>query len=401
MLGMAPDSTTIGQRIRTKRNLRGLSVRQLADLSGISKSSLSRIEAGTQSVDNRNTLAALAKALQCSTADLVGLPQAPADRASAEAQADVYETMTALMETDLDEPPATRNPRSLSELDQVVWKATDAMLESSYAQGVRLLPDLLRDLHAHVGGPDRDEALRLMAHAMDKTAVIVRFLGFPGESWVAAERSRDVANALGDPVIHGLAAWTRGHAATSAARYELALRITHRGLEAVRDATGEGAAEMRGLLHLLTGWTEYSLGHRDQAEPHLAEADTLARQIGNSRTMRVSFGPANADIWRLSMAVEAGDPAEAVAIGRDLRGIGGLPKIRQATAYMDLGRALATMRKDEEATRLLLAAERLAPQRLDHNPLVAETVRVLHDRARHRDPSGINGLAERLGVGKP
>lgn len=395
-----PEVDTIGKRVQARRKLRGMSIRTLAGLAGISPSSLSRIERGLQGVDNRNVIAGLARALQCSTADLVGLPQAPADRASAEAQASVYETMQVLMETDLDEPAATRDPRPLPELDQVVWQATDAMLESRYAEGVRLLPPLLRDLHAHTGGPERADALRLLAHAMDKTAVIVRFLGYPGESWVAAERSRDVANALGDPVIQGLAAWTRGHAATSASRYELALRITRRGLDAVRDAKGQGASEMRGLLHLLIGWTEYSIGHRGDAEPHLREADALAREIGHSLAMRISFGPGNADIWRLSMATEAGDPKEAVAIGRNLQGIGGLPKIRQATAYIDLGRALASLRRDDEATRLLLNAERLAPQRLDHNPMVSETVRVLQERDRQRDPSGINGLAERLGVGK-
>lgn len=50
----------IGTRIRDRRNLLGYSVRFTADRAGISHTTLSRIEPGQMSADNRFTLAAIA-----------------------------------------------------------------------------------------------------------------------------------------------------------------------------------------------------------------------------------------------------------------------------------------------------------------------------------------------------
>jgi len=72
---------------------------------------------------------------------------------------------------------------------------------------------------------------------------------------------------------------------------------------------------------------------------------------------------------------------------------------RQATYDLDTARALARVGKDLEALRLLLTAERMAPQGI-RTPLVIETTRGLLERARRSTGwTELRGLCERLGIG--
>src|SRR6266508_778434 len=106
----SPD-TTIGERIRTRREMRGWSVRYAASRAGISHATWSRIENGRQGADNRFVLADIAAALECSVAELAnGAPAAVTDRSLVTARANVYAVREALVESDLDEPPSVEVP---------------------------------------------------------------------------------------------------------------------------------------------------------------------------------------------------------------------------------------------------------------------------------------------------
>jgi hypothetical protein len=74
---------------------------------------------------------------------------------------------------------------------------------------------------------------------------------------------------------------------------------------------------------------------------------------------------------------------------------------RQSMFHLDTGRALAHIRRDGEATRHLVIAERTAPQLVRANPFATETARGLLERAqRCAGGSELRGLCERLGVGE-
>src|SRR5690348_2858704 len=98
--------TTVGERIRTRRLLRGWSVRYAASRAGVSHATWSRIERGLQAADNRFMLADIAGALGCAPADLAGTGSPATDRASAAARAGVLGLRRALIDIDLTEPPA-------------------------------------------------------------------------------------------------------------------------------------------------------------------------------------------------------------------------------------------------------------------------------------------------------
>lgn len=67
-----PESTAIGQRIRRFRNDRGLSLSELAERAGVSKSHLSAIETGAGARPGAAILNRLAGALGVTLADLFG-----------------------------------------------------------------------------------------------------------------------------------------------------------------------------------------------------------------------------------------------------------------------------------------------------------------------------------------
>lgn len=87
-----------------------------------------------------------------------------------------------------------------------------------------------------------------------------------------------------------------------------------------------------------------------------------------------------------------GDPAAAVlvaAIGRS----------RRIAYFIDTARALTAIGKDREALRMLLVAEREAPQRIQLSPVVAESVRTMLERSRRGQGwSELRGLCERMDI---
>lgn len=395
-----PQTQTIGERIRTRRQLRGLSVRAAAGLAGIDPSTLSRIETGQRSADNRHILAGIAQALQCSVADLAGQVGTPDDRETVRVATAVHHAVQALLDTDLDLPATVADPRPLAELAATAGAVQDMGLTCQYSEAAVRLPGLLREAHAHLYGPDRDNALRVLGVGARWSMVTLKSLGHAAEAWLAADRSHDAAVALGDPIVIGVAAWSRGHAATSCGAYARAVAVAMAGIEILRDCPGPTAAQIRGSLHLLAGWAEKGLGHTDEGDALIATAWDLAREIGESAghdPYGLAFGPTNVGLWRISAANETEDHGRGVEIAQGLSP-GVLPISRQTAFYTDLARSLAGVGQDAQAIRMMLQAERVGPERVRRSPLVAETVRALVDRTRRADQPGLTGLAERLGM---
>lgn len=68
------DARTIGARVRQIRYARGKSLRVVAELAGLSKSHLSRIERGERALERRSEIVALADVLQIAPSELTRLP---------------------------------------------------------------------------------------------------------------------------------------------------------------------------------------------------------------------------------------------------------------------------------------------------------------------------------------
>lgn len=129
--------TSIGERIRARRLLRGWSIRHAASRAGLSHTTWSRIERGRQAADNRFVLAEIAAALECAPSDLAGMP-APA---SAERSREAAEAA---------ESPVLRGLAAIA-------RASAASACGSYGRSLTLASTAADDLRPHLaerGGPE-------------------------------------------------------------------------------------------------------------------------------------------------------------------------------------------------------------------------------------------------------
>lgn len=94
----------------------------------------------------------------------------------------------------------------------------------------------------------------------------------------------------------------------------------------------------------------------------------------------------------------AAEPGSRTPPGPESSGldVASLPAVRTVCLYTDLARALTDVRRDDEAVRMLMTAERVAPQHTRSSAAARETARVLLHKARRA--SVIQGLCERMGV---
>lgn len=407
---MATGETTIGERIKAWRLIRGMSTHQLAARAGRAQSTIARIESGERSANNRFVLADIAEALGCSQQDLVGgsAPLPPTDWTYAAAALAVPDIRTALVETDLDEP-SVLDPRPLREVAADAAHIRAQKLAADLAGAAPRLAGVLRELHAHarLAGPqDRDEVLRLLVVANHTANGLLRYTEFPAEAWIASERAIQAARAMGrpDPVMDGLAAWSRAHTATHCGAYDRARAAAEGGLAALESAQGRpGAPEMLGGLYLLCAYSSLALRRRDEALGWLVQAHLVAGRVGETKTLGLFFGPTNVRFWELAMEVEGGDPERAIDLARatSLSAVPAEFAHRRMTFYLDAARAALAVGQSGATVKYLLGAERAGPQPLRMAPLAHETLRALV--AADKWPNAkversARGLAERMAV---
>jgi transcriptional regulator with XRE-family HTH domain len=390
----------IGDRIKDRREILGWSVRFAASRAEISHATWSRIERGEQSADNRFVLAAIALALRCPVVDLTGQTATTTNGAVAELDAAAYETVLALTEADLVDYDPSSEPRPVAELRREVDLIRDLCLRCDFIGANRRLPDAIRQIHATVGTTDRDAALGLLVEAAEASRDAVRYTNQAASAGFIAERGRQAAQLLDDPVMVGLSGWTVVQAALAAGRYRRAAVAAERSFDTLAShADAPRAKETIGQLLMCAAFARYALGDIEAATTRIGEASRLAEQTGDTDTFGLYFGPTNIGIWQVGMEADGGEPGRALEIAADINPAAINSRIRQVSFYLDTGRALARLRQDERATRMLLTVERLAPQRLRSDPLVNETLRGLLDRSQ-RNAIGVElrGLCERIGM---
>jgi transcriptional regulator with XRE-family HTH domain len=399
----------IGLRVRTIRRRRGLSLDTAAGLAGISKPYLSMLERGERRFERRGLLEDLANALGCAVIDLTGEPYLPGDRAGAEAMATLPPISVALFDATLADVPDVP-ARPIEELTSLAQAANAASAESRYSLAGRDLGALLTELHVHAVTGDSDTqraALAALTEACFVAAGNARNLGNHDLSVHAARRGEDAARRLGDPALTAFAAMTSTSSLSRMGARHRAQQVATAGLAAIEPHADPAsalpaAAEAAGMLHLSSAQMAAKDHNGDRARDHLREAADLAERTGERNELQFSFGPANVRAWSMSIAVELGEGAD---LAERITGTDGfdahlVTADRRAALHFDLARGFAQAEgaRDVESVRHLDIADRIAPQRIRHDPVAREVVAQLGARARRRAWE-LDSLKHRLGVG--
>ncbi|MGH3770614.1 MAG: helix-turn-helix domain-containing protein [Pseudonocardiaceae bacterium] len=403
--GRVDEEKAFGARLREVRSWRGLTLREAAGFAGLSFSFWGQVERGEKAVNSRRTLEAMAAVLRVHPTELSGQPwMTPRDAVSSEAHAGLLTIETALERYGLGTDPellVRAWPQIQADLDRLV----ELQYNADYTAQGELAPALIGELHgAYARLPQRHrEVLIGLMMAYGSAMFTSKRLGGRGLPALAARAVRQCAEALGEVVWLGYATYLRGHATghlDRAGQYR-------RSVAAAETLTGEldcgDALQACGMLHLSAALAAGAQGDRATVATHLEEASALAArmdtEVGDWGQM--SFGRINVGIWRTSLAVELGEYGQAIEAAKTVHPeLLPVPVVRQAMFWVEFGRALVAERKTwEEGLRVLLRAERLAPQRVRNDLFVREAVANLLRQAR-RDAGGreLRGLAWRMGV---
>jgi transcriptional regulator with XRE-family HTH domain len=384
----------LGRRVREVRSWRQLTLREAAGLAGLSFSFWGQMERGDKAVTNRKTLEAMASALRVHPTELTGQPWTPHDADDADAHAGLMAIEIALERYELGtepEVPARAWPQIQADLDRLIkithWTSDHAVMGE-------LAPAVIGELHgAYLRLPQqRREVLLGLMNAYSSAMWTTKRLGGRGLPTLAARRVQHCAEALGDPVWLGYAAWLRGNATGQldrAAQYRRSVTVA----ETLTGQLDSGdALQAYGMLHLSAA----------TAATHLQEASALAARMDTEvgTWAHLWFGPTNVGIWKTSLALEIGEHGQALEAAKTVHPELLPGGVRQAEFWAEVGRALvATKKTREKGVRVLLHAEQLAPQLIRTDVFVRETVADLLRQAR-RDAGGreLRGLAWRMGV---
>ncbi|HET7017044.1 MAG TPA: helix-turn-helix transcriptional regulator [Streptosporangiaceae bacterium] len=402
------DEVTVGARLRTLRRWRGMTQAEVAGLAGLSPSFLSMVEQGTRMLDRRSQIAGVASALRVSETDLVGGPHLSQDRLQSDPHMGIPPLRIALQTNTLTSSAVDR-ARPVSELHQIVFGQLEPMRRNCDYLGMgRVLPDVLDELHYHVAEPadeaDQRLALEALVEACATAAVLAKGLGYVDLGQFAAQRSRDVASFLDDPVQKGKADFwwllTLPHVGSWDRNLAAAERCANDLEPHARDALSK---QVLGMITLTASMSAAAVQRGDRAVHWLDEASWLATQVPDDPALAwESFSAVNVGIWRVAIGVERGESGGGVLeLAKEVNlDLFESKSARRAGLMLDVGRGLAREpRSRADAVGWLRRAEHAAPQLVRNNAAARETVAYLLNRANAAAGGReLRGMAARMGV---
>lgn len=388
---------TIGRRLREVRYWRGKSLRVVAELAGISEGYLSKLESGHRALDRRSLIVALANALQVAPSELTQLPMPPP--ANGGSDASIEAVRQAMMAVTRGRPGG-----EVATADELRARV-EALHPGGESRDLKrvgaALPSLIRDLHTSIAaGRDVAELLDLavLLHAQDTRGWLWIHSASLDLRWQAASLAQQAAQERGTPTALGIAAWGAVVEMLAGGAFDLA----QDELDATSvPTTSPESMQLAGMLTLQRSLVAASADRPADVTGPLDEAAELAQRTGEGDAFWLGFGPTNVGIWRMASALEVGDYDQVVRIAGGLQPEAHHSRERQATYWLDYGRALARLRgRRDEAVVALRRAEELHPTRVLRNPLARDILTELVMRSR-QDAVGreLRGMAYRAGLG--
>lgn len=394
------EARTIGWRIRRVRDHRGKSLRVIAGLAGMDKSTLSRIERGERS-PTLNELVALAKALQISVSELTRLP-VPAP-ANGHTDSTTNAIGLALDAIEVGHPGGLVVPVAV--LRDRVARFLQHKRACRLPEVAAELPGLVRDLHTTLAtGADHGELLELAVYLhVHITRKWLRIAAAPADLLRRVVfLARRLAQERDEVITLGMAGFAIADTLLAGGAFDLGkIELSSLTLPSVTTVT----AGLVGILTLAHSWAAALNGRVGEA---VAAMDTAAEMAGRFGELGETadplgfgeFGPTWVGFRRVHQALETGDLDRAVSIAEGLYPDQNPFPEEQVYYWLGYGQALAPLRgRRDDAVRALRRAETMNPVRVRRDPFVRDTIAMLLPGAR-RDPVGqeLRDMASRAGL---
>ncbi|MBV9140057.1 MAG: helix-turn-helix transcriptional regulator [Pseudonocardiales bacterium] len=390
---------TVGWRVHRIRTDRGKSLRVIAGLAGMSKSTLHEIEHGQRAV-SLSEIRALATALEVAPSELTSLP-APAP-ANGHTDSATDAVRLALDAIDADHPDGLVLPPAV--LREQVAQIHAQYRACQFAEVASDLSGLIRNLHTTLAtGTDHADLLELAVYL--HVHVTRKWLIDAGAPTDLARRAVFLARRLAHERDEATALAMAGLAVVDALLVGGALEPARAVLESITlPPTTAATAGLVGFVtayHALVAVLERRYG--DTAAPLEAAADVAERFSATPQdvdSLGFLFGPVNVRLARMLTALEAGEPDQVAGIAQGFDPSVTPSRVNRSLYWVHLGCALAQLRgRHDDAVRALRTAENVASTMVLRNPNVREALATLLPSTR-RDAIGmeLRGLAYRAGL---
>jgi transcriptional regulator with XRE-family HTH domain len=356
----------LGENLARIRTARGLTQDDLAQASGVSVDTISRLERGARATARRSTLQALSLALGTDPARLLGIHPPEQDTAGAE---QLRRAVRALDLPDLAEPVDVLGLPELHDAASLAWSDYLAGRHTELLAGLPpLMVDTRRAVHTLVDD-HAAEAAGLLATAYRLTAGLAGRLGLMDLAAHAAHRALDTATHTTRPELDEAAAlrylaWVLVRQGDLAEAERIAVRAAERldcGLLARPDPDRVGVF---GSLMFNAASAAARQGAAERADDLLAAARAAAVRSGADRVDETGvFGPRVAAMQAVDQAVRTGQPDQAMQLATQVPDTAGtVPGFWESGHRLHLAAACTDLERWAEVAEHLDAARLLAPQ---------------------------------------
>ena len=296
-------------------------------------------------------------------------------------------------------PEPSPEPPDIAALAGDVSRARKHYQACRYAELISRLPRLLGQLDAACCFLDGDNKLRAYALSADANHVAAGFLlklGDYGLAHLATDRSMTSAFASQDPLTVGASARIVTHTLMSSGHLPAAIATARNHAVRLDREIGTQTPESLSVYGsvLLRGAIAAAL-HDERGTAHelLAEAADAARRVGTDANLRgTAFGPVNAQMHQVNVAVTLGDAGTAIDLARQIDLAAITVTERKASLLIDVARAFFQWGRYHQAYAALRTAEQTAPQEVAARASVRALARDLAAVA----PAGIRRDAEQF-----
>ncbi|WKX70834.1 helix-turn-helix domain-containing protein [Streptomyces sp. XD-27] len=262
------------------------------------------------------------------------------------------------------------------------------------------LPRLICAAHARVAGGDGAENGTLLAQSYLLATRMLIKLDEQQLGWMAADRARQTAEAVGDPLLVADAARQLAVLARKADWHDQSMSIALSAADHPSLRSGVPAhTAARGLLIQSAAYTAARAGDAAGMRELTDEAAAMATELGGSTLLRDhggGFSPTTIQLHRVSAENSAGDPSAALAAAQAVVPQSLPSTERRARYYTDIAAAFGRWGRRAECIRALLAAEHHAPEETHARPAVKSLVSGL--LVSGRTTTELRGLAARVGA---
>ncbi|HEU0128325.1 MAG TPA: helix-turn-helix domain-containing protein [Pseudonocardiaceae bacterium] len=406
------DEATVGGRVAFYRRRKGITQEVLAGLLGRSVEWLAQFERGAKELDRLSTIVAIADVLGIEPVKLLPaafttrrrvLPDsvigtAPDSMAAIKSAMLRYNGMATLLDVP-DRPPAGHA--------ELAARINEAFIHSQTERWSRLgplLPDLIADAwHASrtSTGAAQRRAFGQLALVWRVTSGMLDRIGEKDLPWIAAERDMAAADRSADELLIAGAAWRLAVVLRHSGRLQESIEVPLAAADALRPHLAQSPqhASLYGALMLKGAVGSATLGDHVAVRDYLRECDRAAELTGDRNDFWLAFGPTNVAIHRVWLAVELGDPTDALrqAAYVDDTTLPSELAERRTSHLITVAWAHYLHRHDDDALAALIAARSAAPEQLMCTHRVHDMLRQMLRRGR-RKRRELRDLAEFVGM---